>query len=163
MRTLAAGNDPMNARTQGFTLIELMVVLSLAALLAAGVSFSLRDGRLQQLEREGLRLGSLLDAARAQARTSGAPIVWRATADGYEFVGASPRRDASESLTEARAWLVPGTAARVLEPANAPVLVLSPEPLNEPQRVLLSLEGRQLELGSNGLRAFAPVSGAAAR
>lgn len=151
----------MIQRPRGFTLIELMVVLALAALLAAGVSFSLRDGRLQQLEREGLRLGSLLDAARAQARTSGAPIVWRATAEGFEFVGASPRRDASESLTVPRAWLVPGTLARVLEPANVAVLVLSPEPLNEPQRLLLSLDGRELELTSNGLRAFAPVSGVA--
>ena len=37
-----------------------------------------------------------IDAARAQARTSGTPIVWRATAQGFEFIGASPRRDASE-------------------------------------------------------------------
>lgn len=151
----------MTPRAQGFTLLELMVVVALAALLAAGVSFSLRDGRLQQLEREGLRLASLLDAARAQARTSGAPIVWRATPQGFEFLGASPRRDASESLTEPRAWLVPGTLARVLAPANAPVLVLGPEPLNEPQRLLLTLDGRQLELASNGLRAFAPASGVA--
>ena len=45
--------------------------------------------------------------------------------------------------------------------ANVAVLVLSPEPLNEPQRLLLSLDGRELELTSNGLRAFAPVSGVA--
>ena len=146
----------------GFTLLELMVVVALAAMLAAGLSFSLRDSSQQQLEREALRLGSLLDAARAQARTSGAPIVWRATAQGFEFIGASPRRDASESLTEPRAWLVPGTAVRVTEPANAPVLVLGPEPLNPPQRLTLSLGERRLELASNGLRAFAPTSGLAA-
>jgi general secretion pathway protein H len=146
----------------GFTLLELMVVVALAAMLAAGLSFSLRDSSQQQLEREALRLGSLLDAARAQARTSGAPIVWRATAQGFEFIGASPRRDASESLTEPRAWLVPGTTARVTEPANAPVLVLGPEPLNPPQRLTLSLGERRLELASNGLRAFAPTSGLAA-
>ena len=146
----------------GFTLLELMVVMALAALLATAVSFSLRDGQLQRLEREGLRLASLLDAARAQARTSGAPIVWRATPDGFEFLGASPRRDASESLTQARTWLTPGTQARVVEPTDANTLVLGPEPLNEPQRLLLTLDGRQLALASNGLRSFAPVSGMAA-
>ncbi len=153
---------PRSAAAKGFTLLELMVVVALAAMMAAGLTFSLRDDRAQQLEREALRLASLLDAARAQARTSGTPIVWRATPQGFEFLGASPRRDASESLTEPRAWLVPGTLARVIEPANAPALVLGPEPLNEPQRLLLALDGRQLELASNGLRAFAPVSGIAA-
>ena len=146
----------------GFTLLELMVVVALAAMMAAGLTFSLRDASSQQLERESLRLASLLDAARAQARTSGTPIVWRATPQGFEFIGASPRRDASESLTEPRKWLVPGTAVRVNEPANAPELVLGPEPLNPPQRLTLTLSGRQLELASNGLRPFAPTAGLAA-
>lgn len=153
---------PHTTAARGFTLLELMVVVALAAMMAAGLTFSLRDSSAQQLEREGLRLSSLLDAARAQARTSGAPIVWRATAQGFEFIGASPRRDASESLTEPRAWLVPGTNARVSEPADTPELVLGPEPLNPPQRLTLTLAGRQLELVSNGLRAFAPTSGLAA-
>lgn len=152
----------MTAGSRGFTLLELMVVVALAAMMAAGLTFSLRDGSLQQLEREGLRLASLLDAARAQARTSGTPIVWRATAQGFEFLGASPRRDASESLVEPRAWLVPGTSAQVTEPTGAPVLVLGPEPLNPPQRLTLMLAGRQLELASNGLRPFAPTTGLAA-
>ena len=143
----------------GFTLLELMVVVALAAMIAAGLSFSLRDNSDQQLEREALRLSSLLDAARAQARTSGTPIVWRPTAQGFEFVGASPRRDLSESLAEPRAWLVPGTLARVMEPAGAAVLVLGPEPLNPPQRLSLSLGGRELALASNGLRPFGPATG----
>ena len=145
--------------SRGFTLLEMMVVVALAAMMAVGLTFSLRDGSLQQLEREGLRLASLLDAARAQARTSGTPIVWRATPQGFEFLGASPRRDASESLTEPRTWLVPGTAARVTEPGNATELVLGPEPLNPPQRLTLMLGGRQLELASNGLSPFAPTAG----
>ena len=151
------------AAARGFTLLELMVVVALAAMMAAGLTFSLRDSRLQQLEREGLRLASLLDAARAQARTSGTPIVWRATAQGFEFIGASPRRDASESLTEPRAWLVPGTAVQVIEPAgNLRELVLGPEPLGSPQRLSLTLADQRLELASNGLRAFAPTGGLAA-
>lgn len=152
----------MNKQAQGFTLLELMVVVALAALMAAGLTFSLRDNSLQQLEREGLRLSSLLDAARAQSRTSGAPIVWRATAQGFEFIGASPRRDANESLTEPRAWLAPGTVVQVIEPTGNPrELVLGPEPLGTPQRLLLTLAGQQLELASNGLRAFAPTRGVA--
>lgn len=153
---------PAAARARGFTLLELMVVVALAAMLAAGLTFSLRDGQLQQLEREGLRVASLLDAARAQARTAGTPIVWRPTPAGFEFLGASPRRDLDESLTEPRVWLAPGTQAQVLEPANAAVLVLGPEPLTEPQHLRLTLGDKQFELASNGLRPFAPVSGVAA-
>lgn len=140
----------------GFTLLELMVVVALVALVSAGVSFSLRDGQAQLLEREAIRLSSLFDVARAQSRTSGVPIVWRATPEGFEFLGATPRSDRTESLSEPRAWLAAGTQAYITEPTGARELVLGPEPLGAPQRVLLSLEGRQLALASNGQRGFAP-------
>ena len=41
------------------------------------------------------------------------------------------------------------------EPADAPGLVLGPEPLGPPQRLVLRLGERQLVLASNGLRPFA--------
>jgi general secretion pathway protein H len=147
------------ALARGFTLLELMIVVALAALVSAGVAFSLRDSSSTQLEREAVRLAALLDTARAQSRTSGVPIVWRATPRGYEFLGAGPRADRAESLAEPRDWLAAGTQAHIVEPADAPGLVLGPEPMGPPQRLVLSLGERRLVLASNGLRPFATDAG----
>ena len=40
----------MTAGSRGFTLLELMVVVALAAMMAAGLTFSLRDGSLQIID-----------------------------------------------------------------------------------------------------------------
>ena len=43
----------------GFTLLELMVVVAIAALATAGATLALRDGEATQLEREALLLVSI--------------------------------------------------------------------------------------------------------
>ena len=72
MRTSAAGNKPASLHSaQGFTLLELLVVVALIAIATAGVSLSLRDSADSALERDATRLAALLETARAQARASG--------------------------------------------------------------------------------------------
>ena len=141
-------------RARGFTLLELMVVVALVALVSAAASLSLRDSTQSQLEREALRLSSLFEVARAQSRASGVPIVWMADAQGFVFMGATPRRDGTESLAERRAWLAAGTEAQVQGPDNTPALVLGPEPLGPPQRLLLRLGSHSMSLASNGVQGF---------
>ena len=68
-------------RNRGFTLIELMVVLALVALATASVAMAMRSSDRDQLEREAERLGTLLDAARAEARTQSVPARWRVLTD----------------------------------------------------------------------------------
>lgn len=131
----------------GFTLLELLVVVSIVALATAGVSLSLRDASATQLEREGQRMAALLESARAQSRTLGVPLYWRAMPNGFEIGG------------QFRQWLTPGTQATLATLASrsaqsAPQLVLGPEPLLPPQRMALSLQGRTLWLNSDGLRPF---------
>ncbi|GKS90024.1 MULTISPECIES: prepilin-type N-terminal cleavage/methylation domain-containing protein [unclassified Acidovorax] len=133
-------------RARGFTLFELLVVVSIIALATAGVGFALRDNGQTLLDREGERLSALLEAARAQSRASGATVRWRAFAGGFRFEGLPGNPSAG-------AWLDPGT--QVLGPG---LLQLGPEPLIGPQQVVLANQGhpgRAVRVVTDGLRPFA--------
>lgn len=160
--------DPARAparRARGFTLIELLIVLVLVAVGASVVSLALRDGASARLEEEGARLAALLESARAESRASGLAVQWlpgapagsAADAEGssFRFVGLPA------SLALPRHWLTPRTTAEVVGAAG---LVLGPDAILPPQRVVLSLDDRRLEVGSDGLGPFevlpAPESGA---
>ena len=74
-------------RLGGFTLLELLVVISIIAAASAGVALALRDGTQTALDRDAQRLAVLLESARAQSRASGVAVRWRTTPDGFEFAG----------------------------------------------------------------------------
>ncbi|WP_291008516.1 prepilin-type N-terminal cleavage/methylation domain-containing protein [Hydrogenophaga sp.] len=147
----------MWTRARGFTLLELLVVLAIVALATAGATLALRDSSTTRLEREALRLSAMLESARAQSRTSGIPVVWRALPQGFEFLGLRPREEDPDSLAGPRDWLDPQTQAHIVRPANAQTLVLGPEPLIASQRLTLLLGERQLTLATDGLAPFAVV------
>ena len=133
------------ASSRGFTLLELLIVISIMALATAGVSLALRDGGQSQLEREAARLAALLESGRAQSRGTGVPVRWRADARGFRFEGLP----ASTLPTQ---WLDAGTSVR--GPAT---LQLGPEPLIGPQQVLLVHQAhpeRTLRVATDGLRPF---------
>jgi len=147
MRTSAAGNKSRVGRSfaLGFTLLELLVVVTIIALATAGVSFAIRDSQSTQLEREGQRLAALLESARAQSRATGAPVRWVAAAGGFHFEGLQPG-----ALPEQ--WLSPSTLVQ----GNA-VLVLGPDPIIGRQQVVIAQSdapGRQLRIATDGLRPF---------
>lgn len=142
MQTSAAGSKHAPGRAGGFTLLELLVVVSLIAMATAGVSLSLRDSAQSALERDAQRLASLLEIARAQARASGVPAQWQPTPEGFVFEGL-PRSDLPSQ------WLATTTRASVSAP-----IVLGPEPLIGPQKVALSHAGRTVWVVTDGLRPF---------
>ncbi len=144
---------------RGFTLLELMVVVALIALATTTVVVSLRDSNETRLETEALRLGAMLDAARAQSRTSGVPVLWQAGADGFGLrpAGASAATAPAPNL---RPWLHEGTSVQIVQPPEARMLVLGPEPLTVPQRIELRLGDARLTLASDGLGPFAVLRGA---
>jgi general secretion pathway protein H len=146
MRTLAAGNKLAQTRSAGgFTLLELLVVMALIAIATAGVSLSLRDSADSALERDANRLVALLETARAQARASGLPVVWRSTGSGFVFEGLQP-----PGLPQN--WLSSTTQA-----TSRQTVVLGPEPLIPPQNIALTplnASARTQWVVTDGLRPF---------
>lgn len=135
-------------RARGFSLLELLVVISIMALATAGVALAMRDTGQSQLEREGQRLSALLEAGRAQARASGTLVRWQAQGAGFQFDGLP----AGHQLPTA--WLDPGTRV-----SAGAVLILGPEPLLPPQRTILThidTPELRLSIATDGLRPFAP-------
>lgn len=133
----------------GFTLIEVMIVITLVAVGAGVVSLALRDARANRLEREGLRLALLLETARAEARAAALAVRWMPTPEvpdqAFRFVGLPP------SSRLPRQWLEEGIVARV----EGGALSLGPEPLIGAQQVELVLDGRRVQVYTDGLQPFA--------
>lgn len=180
MRMLAAGSkfrsNPQGKLNQGFSLVELMIVVAIMAIATAGVGLAIRDSSAPMLEREAERLGALLESARAQSRMAGVPVRWRSTADGFAFEGlatfsmldpAAEKMPSTWLSTDVRAVAsqtglmgTTGTAASAL-----PVLILGPEPVIGPQQVRLvsiSAPSQSLLLATDGVRPFAVVPSDAA-
>jgi general secretion pathway protein H len=145
---------------RGLTLLELLVVLAIIGFAMTGVSLSLRDNGQNQLAREAQRLIAILEAARAQSRTSGVPWVWQVTPEG--FVVGPVHNPAPRPST----WLAAGTQATISSNASnlANAVVLGPEPLLSPTRITLTgatagdtrqaSPARSLTIGTQGLRPF---------
>lgn len=109
----------------GFTLLELLVVIVIMAVATAGVGLALRGSSATQLEREAQRLAALFESARAQSRMSATAVRWRATPSGFAFEGLTGVKLPST-------WL--GSDVRV---AESGVVVLGPEPIIRPQQIRL--------------------------
>jgi general secretion pathway protein H len=135
-------------------MIELMVVITLVAVAAGLASLALRDNRETRLRREGERLATLLEEARAEARAAALPVRWLPTPDSSEHAFRFIGLPASVALPGQ--WLDASVAARIGD--GRTTLDLGPEPLIGAQRVQLLLDDASIEVGTDGLRPFAVLS-----
>ena len=161
MRTSVRGSSDVPSRCRGlgahrsrrgFTLIELLVVLAIVAIASSLVVVSMRDSAQSHLDEEAERLAALLEGARAEARASGITVRWEPAgaeaSDGahFRFVGLPP------STRMPGHWLREGVSAEVV---GARAVLLGPEPILPPQRILLKRDERSVLLASDGLAPFA--------
>ena len=136
-------------RQQGFTLLELLVVLTVMALGSAGVALAMRSTPQQQLQEESQRLVAWLEAARTQARSQGLVVRAKFEMDGVTVLGL-PRATLAQPRLQ---WLHPQTQAVPSE------LVLGPEPILPAQSIRLQHQRDPLAtvlISTQGLRPFAP-------
>lgn len=139
------------ARAAGFTLIELLLVVALIAVASGLATFALRDPSANQLENEAARLASLLEAGRAHSRSSGIAVRWEPrplapNPEGFQFVGLTRGNEMPDR------WLGTGVTAEVV---GASAVLLGPEPIIGPQRIVLHLNDKRLTLATDGLAPFA--------
>ena len=73
------------ARSQGFTLIEMLVVLLIMGLLLGLVSATTQPDERGLLRIEADRLAQLLELAGTESRLSGKSMAWTADGSGYRF------------------------------------------------------------------------------
>jgi len=134
------------SRCMGFTLIELVVVLAIMAIGSALVVINWQSNPQQSLNQESDHLALVLDTARSLARTTGTPLIWRASAAGFS-VQAVNDKTATPPFT---AWLNPPIYA---EPNQ---LVLSPEAISSPIFIRLQSgsANQSLTLVSDGVLPF---------
>ena len=143
MQTWAAGSSHLaqafarRARPNGFTLLELLVVISIIAAASTGVALALRDSGQTALDRDAQRLAVLFESARAQSRATGVAVTWQATPSGFEFVGLAAEPVPSRWLSASTQ--VAGTAS----------VQLGPEPMIGAQSVELIDGGQPAKPANN--------------
>lgn len=137
-------------RADGFTLMELMVVLVVIGICTAGIGLgmgTLLDPQ-RKLRQDALQLAQHLQVARDEARIDGRTLRWQGDAHGYSF----SRRDGGrwvvlqhDDQLRPRQWQASEVSVRPREGIE-----LSPEWIGAPWELQLTAGARQLRITDDG-------------
>ncbi len=134
MRAPTCPGPLRHAVFRGFTLIELMVVLSLVALLTGFIALRIQPGAQEQLAQESQRLALWLETARHQARVEQRPVQARISAEGVVLIGLARPDNPRAQLN----WLYPATT----RPRTEQTVWLGPEAILPAQTLELIHTGQ---------------------
>lgn len=131
---------------RGYTLLELLVVITIIGIAAGVLTLSVRGNESRQLTEEGDRLAALFRMAQSEARVSGRAILWQADLAAYRFRSLGPDAPPiAEELTRERRWRL--DVRRVARSE----LVFGREPVREPEVVEIATAGPVLRLSLDAL------------
>jgi general secretion pathway protein H len=146
-------------RTAGFTLLELLMVVTLIGITTGVATLALRDGAQNQLEKEAERIITLLEVARAQSRVQGFEVRWKPLpmvnnrrSEDFQFVGVNKgSAPLSPNGEWPKHWLDSHVEAMVWGAAQ---LSLGPEPYIGAQKLILKLQEKKLTIVTDGFSPF---------
>ncbi len=141
---------------KGFTLLELLVVLTIVAIGSVAVVLAMPNPDETTLQSEGRRLAALLDSARAQSRTSGHAVTWQPTGltGGFEFIGLPQMKNKETGTMQNLSNYPTNWQDDAIKLEQTTPLLLGPDPVIPAQHVVLHRNNKRLKIGTDGVRPF---------
>jgi len=150
---------PRTARSDGFTLIEMMVVLLIAGILAAAATVTMTRNPHTDLKEDAQRLALLFETASDEAQLRDHPLAWEPDANGWHFVERlrGPAGDTwvplADNLFAPQAWkdAVSGVAIHFAGSSQAAARVLfGVESISAPVVVTLYSDAGAVQIDGSG-------------
>ena len=150
-----------HARTRGFTLVEIMVVMVIIGVTLGLVSLNAMPSPRQDLQKEAQRLTLLLQLARDEAIVRNRPVTFEATPERYHFLVRNETRwdpIVGDDLLRERDFKN-GPLTLLLDPASAGTvnplrITFGREPVDKPFVLILATGGNRVAIRADGVGHF---------
>jgi general secretion pathway protein H len=142
--------------SRGFTLLELLVVLVIAAIITAMISMAVASSPGRDLRFEAERLSQLLALAREEAQVRGKAIRFESTVEAYRFLSLLDREwqpIPNEPDLRERRWEQP-TRVTLQRRDDRSYIEFGRDSVDSPFKLNLSRDGAQVVIQANGLGGF---------